>query len=239
MPEAIRAQLGELAKRPVVSLSPISKQMLLLVPKIHSAPAARRFAASAAVVSAAVSTAIALTGCPDAKQPASAPTAQQPVAQSTPAPAAATPIPPIDTCSLLTSEEISAVQGEAPTDTKASQHSGQGLGIYDCFITLPTFTNSISLSVTQNGAGPDARDARESWRQTFAAAAAKASEKEPPPQRVEGIGDEAYWTGNDRMGALYVLKGSRYLRISVGGPGDQAAKIQKCRTLAEAALGKL
>ena len=132
------------------------------------------------------------------------------------------------------------MQGEPLAGTKPTQNAAQGLAMYDCFFTLPTFTNSISLSITQNGAGPDARDGREWWKETFAAAMAKGSEKSPPPKKIEGIGDEAYWTGDTRMGALYVLKGSRALRISVGGPAaDQAEKIEKSRALAEAALKRL
>ena len=174
----------------------------------------------------------ALTGCSKTESPANADTKS---AERTPADGAVATIAPIDACSLLTREEIEAVQGEAPQDAKASQQPAGGLMMYDCLFALPTFTNSISLSVAQSSSGGD-RDPRKAWQETFAAANAKASEKSPPPQPVEGIGDEAFWTGNERIGALYVLKGSRYLRISVGGPGDSAAKIEKCRALAEAAM---
>jgi len=152
---------------------------------------------------------------------------------------ASAPALPIEPCSLLTSEEIAAVQGEAVVGTKPSTNQGQGLAMYDCFFTLPTFTNSISLSVTQSGPATGARDAKQSWRELLAAADAKAGKKSGPALKVEGIGEEAFWTGNERMGALYVLKGSRYLRISVGGQGDQTAKIDKCRVLAEAAIKRL
>jgi hypothetical protein len=40
-------------------------------------------------------------------------------------------------------------------------------------------------------------------------------------------------------GALYVLKGNAYLRISIGGPSDQADKIKKSKTLAQKALARL
>lgn len=149
------------------------------------------------------------------------------------------PAAPINPCALLTSEEIAAVQGEAVVGTKPSTNQGRGLAIYDCFYTLPTFTNSISLSVTQAGAGADAQDPRQAWQEMLATANAKASEKSGPPKMVEGTGEQAFWTGNERMGALFVLKGSRYLRISVGGPGDAAAKIEKSRALAEAAMKRL
>jgi hypothetical protein len=36
-----------------------------------------------------------------------------------------------------------------------------------------------------------------------------------------------------------VLKGNSYIRISVGGPGDQATKIKKSKDLAEMVLKRL
>jgi len=53
------------------------------------------------------------------------------------------------------------------------------------------------------------------------------------------LGDDAYWTGNRVGGALYALKGNTYIRISVGGPGNQEAKIKKTRTLAQIILKRL
>jgi hypothetical protein len=64
-------------------------------------------------------------------------------------------------------------------------------------------------------------------------------EKKNPPKKVDGVGDEAYWSGNRFGGALYVLKRNVILRISIGGPDDQETKIEKSKRLAEKALGRL
>src|SRR2546423_162018 len=64
-------------------------------------------------------------------------------------------------------------------------------------------------------------------------------EEGAPPEPVSGIGDEAFWTGGRVGGALYVLKGNAFIRISVGGPGDEAAKIEKLKALARKALPRL
>jgi hypothetical protein len=61
-------------------------------------------------------------------------------------------------------------------------------------------------------------------------------EEESKPQRVTGIGDEAYWTGNQLTAALSVLKKDTVVRISVGGPEDQAVKIKKATALAQKVL---
>ena len=171
----------------------------------------------------------------------------------------------IDACALLTSPEIRSVQGEPLKETKGSGSAEKGFSISQCFFTLPTFNNSISLVVTQKGEGAGGRDPKEFWEATFDKESegerekerdqksAKEREKEKergkgreeeeeeaaPAQKITGVGDEAFWTGSRVGGALYVLKGSTYLRISVGGAGDQKSKINKSKALARLALKRL
>jgi hypothetical protein len=57
-----------------------------------------------------------------------------------------------------------------------------------------------------------------------------------PPRRIVGLGEEAYWTGNPVSAALYVLKKDTIIRISIGGPEDEDAKIKKAKTLAQKIL---
>jgi hypothetical protein len=68
---------------------------------------------------------------------------------------------------------------------------------------------------------------------------AEKGEKRAKPRPVAGIGDEAFWISNPVSGALYVLKGSSYLRISIGGGDPESAKIEKTIELARHALGRL
>jgi hypothetical protein len=173
----------------------------------------------------------------------------------------------IDACALLTSQEIRSVQGESLKETKASGSTEGGFSISQCFFTLPTFTNSISLAVTQKGDGVGARDPKEFWEATFDKESEREREKErdkksekereqeaekardrnreeqeeeaAPAQRIAAVGDEAFWTGSRVGGALYVLKGNSYVRISVGGAGDQQTKINKSKALARLALKRL
>jgi hypothetical protein len=160
----------------------------------------------------------------------------------------------VDACALLTSNEIESVQGEAVKETKLSGQSSGGFNMSQCFFTLPTFNNSISLLVAQKGEGAGANDPREFWRDTFHENKAgdkdkdrdrnkrkgeEEEEERTPPQKITGIGDEAYWTGSRVGGALYVLKGNSYVRISIGGPADQATKIKKSKALAAKAIARL
>jgi len=59
------------------------------------------------------------------------------------------------------------------------------------------------------------------------------------PRPIDGLGEEAYWVGNPISGALYVLKGNSFLRISVGGVREESARIEKSKALARAALKRL
>ena len=153
--------------------------------------------------------------------------------------------PKLDSCAMLTSQDIESIQDEALKETRLSETSANGFNVSQCFFTLPTFTNSISLVVTKRGDGAGARDPRQFWRDTFH------RDKEPekdrgeeegesrPPQKVSGIGDEAFWMTSPAAGILYVLKGSSFVRISIGGREDQQTKIKKSKALAQKVLERL
>ena len=148
----------------------------------------------------------------------------------------------VDACAMLTSQEIESIQGEALKDTKLSESSADGLNVSQCFFTLPTFTNSISLVVTQRAEGAGARDPREVWKETFHRDEEKDREEEGesrPPQKISGIGDEAFWLNSPAAGILYVLKGSSFVRISIGGREDQQTKIKKSKALAQKVIDRL
>lgn len=150
-----------------------------------------------------------------------------------------------DACALLTAEEIKTVQGEDVKDTKLSARSDGGFSVSQCFFTLATFTNSISLALTEKTEEQGARDPREFWDETFHREKERKNERESEeedeakPEKVSGVGDEAFWMGSRVGGALYVLKGNKYLRISIGGDADQESKIKRSKALAEKAISRL
>jgi hypothetical protein len=152
------------------------------------------------------------------------------------------PPPAVDACALLTSEEIASVQGEPIQQTTPTTQSAAGFVVSQCYYALPTHTNSIVVTVTQP-ATSDARALNVQWNEMFHSNRAERDEGEEkekaPPREVAGIGEQAYWTGSSITGALYVLHGNRHLRISVGGAGDENAKIDKTEALAEFILKRL
>ncbi len=166
-----------------------------------------------------------------------------------------------EACRLLTSEDIMAVQGEAVREAKGSEQTRGALAIAQCFYQTASFNKSVSLTLTRkNGAGTEPGGPKEFWERQFGeeerekerekerkrgkdggkrAEGEGEEEGERPAQRVKGIGDEAYWVGNQKVGVLYVLKGDRFLRISIGGAEGQEAKTEKMKELARRALGRL
>lgn len=151
----------------------------------------------------------------------------------------------IDACSLLTSQEIEAIQGAPLKDTKPSTNSQEKLTVSQCYFLLPIAADSIALTVTQRAGGSNSRDPKQSWEAIFhddkekTSAGEEEGSKSPPPEKIDGLGDEAFWAPRRFGGAIYVLKGDTYISIGVGGSGDQATKLQKSRALAEFALKRL
>jgi hypothetical protein len=167
-----------------------------------------------------------------------------------------------DPCSLLTRAEVGSVQGEEIKETKAAPGNSRRLDVSQCYYQSTTPAKSVSLEVTRRLTGrPNALSPREFWEERFEKAnreeergkegkreADKPSsrnegeeeeEEGPPPQKVAGVGEEAFWAGNRIMGALYVLKGNTIIRISVGGVADQGARLEKTKALARLALQRL
>ncbi len=151
-----------------------------------------------------------------------------------------------DPCRLLSDAEVRAVQGNAPAQKIPSEQPTGSFRFTQCFYRTPELTNSVSvalgipLATGGNPSGP-----RQYWQSQFnkeeseeAKAEAGRKEKEPP-KPVAGLGDQAFWVGDPMSGALYVLKGEVFLRLSVGGPPDQTQKIKRAKALAVYALKRL
>ena len=167
-----------------------------------------------------------------------------------------------DACALITRPEIQEIQGEAVKETKSSDRSNGSFAISQCFYSLPTYNKSVSLQVTRSNNPKDQSKVREFWEHTFHKKEKEGEEAEKekrgkgeeaekergrgeeeeegaPPKPVTGIGEEAFWAGGRVAGALYVLKGNAFIRISIGGSGDEAAKIEKLKALSRKALSRL
>lgn len=159
----------------------------------------------------------------------------------------------MEPCRLLTRDEVGKVAGGRIAETKATRRVAGSIEVADCFYRAERFDGSVSLEMARSAKASEQR-VRERWRAVFYGEAnregegeaeesslgeASGKEKAPPPRPIEGLGDEAFWLGNPASGVLYVLKGDRYLRISVGGAGDDGVKQRKATDLARQALRRM
>jgi hypothetical protein len=155
-----------------------------------------------------------------------------------------------EACELLAADEIRTVQDATLEKRKGSEGQSRALHFSQCFFATNDVARSVSLTViTGDGVNPAGDAARDYWQSTFHqrqkdAAGAEASareteEQESLPRAIPGAGEEAFWTGDARAGALYVLSDRVVLRISVGGVTDEGERIRRSKALARAALDRL
>ena len=152
---------------------------------------------------------------------------------------------PTGACSLIPSATILQLFGETVSNAKPVPQTSGNLIHSQCFYSLPTFINSISLSVTAPKNHGDA--ARELWEHLFHGEggdndhdADKSEEREEGAKAVPvpRLGDEAYWV-HSFVGNLYVLKGDVFLRISIGGKLTDEERQKRAKALALAVLSNL
>ena len=111
-----------------------------------------------------------------------------------------------------------------------------GLAVAQCYFALPIASDSLSLIVYKKpSAGKTPRDL---WTELFHTERAPKTGRDgkpkiqPNPQKIDGVGDEAFWGGGQFGGTLHVLKGEDVFQLSVGGPGDEAKKLDALKHLA-------
>jgi hypothetical protein len=147
-----------------------------------------------------------------------------------------------DPCRLVSDTEMRAVQGHAPAQKIPSEQPAGSFQFTQCFYRAPDVASSVNVAVgvplktDSKRSGP-----RNYWQAQFngKVKSAPGKKKKEPPMPVAGLGAEAFWVGDPVTGALYVMKGEVFLRLSVGGPPDQTGKIKRAKALAFHALKRL
>ena len=158
-----------------------------------------------------------------------------------------------DPCALLTSADVQTVQGDPVQETKPSTQPAGGLVMSQCLFLTASPNKSVSIALASAGSASP----RAFWQKQFHSGKAEPAEKEKDmpatgrrdakqeeeestqPRTIKGVGEQAFWVGSPMVGALYVLKGSTFLRISVGGVREESARIERSVALARLALKRL
>ena len=163
----------------------------------------------------------------------------------------------VDACQLLTSAEIEAVQGEPVKEAKPNVQPSGGMRISECLFHTSNFAKSVSVALVTRSVGKaSALTPRKFWQRQFRGLdtqkdktrgasneiekpESRSEEETGEARRIKGLGEDAYWVGSPIAGALYVLRGDKFVRISVGGVGEESIRIEKSKVLARAALRRL
>ncbi len=152
--------------------------------------------------------------------------------------------PEKDACTLIEKSEIASVQGDQVQSVVPSQQVSGGLTISQCYYTVISGSKNLSVHLElmqRHASNSDKGAVREFWKERFHREKEEREEDKEsgPPLEVSGVGDEAFWMGNSKVGALYALRMDKIVRISVGGPGNSADKISKAKTLAQKAFARI
>jgi hypothetical protein len=164
--------------------------------------------------------------------------------------------PAIEACSLITNEEVSAIQGATIINAQSSETLAGNYLVSQCYYASKEPNMSVSFALSESAPDDRARThVREYWEQTFGRFGKEGEKEEEneqtkgrereeerealPPKAIEGVGEKAFWAGNRFGGALYVLQKGFILRISVGGPDKEEIKINKSKALAEKAISRI
>jgi hypothetical protein len=167
-----------------------------------------------------------------------------------------------DVCALITKQEIETIQGARIKETKSSVRLDAGFRVSQCLYTAEDFSKSVSLAVTQRDTtSSGTRTVNDFWNETFGRFSDEKkksdSDKEErkslpeqahregeertfmPPKKIDGIGDDAFWSPNPVGGAIYVLKKDVFIRLSIGGRDNEESKLDKSKALAQKAIDRL
>jgi hypothetical protein len=152
----------------------------------------------------------------------------------------------VDACTMIDKSEIAAVQGAPVQSVVPNTQLNGALTISQCYFTVNSADGSQNLSVHLEVIQADSKSpnaVKEYWERSFGekqkGADAEEEKEGNAPQAVSGLGDEAFWIGNAKVGALYAMKKSKMVRVSIGGAGDSKTKIEKSKRLVADVLQRL
>jgi len=177
--------------------------------------------------------------------------------------------PRVTACDLATEDEVAAVQRTPITATKSNEVPTGEFVASQCYYAATEPASSVTIAVIQRDAArPSKRSVRRYWESTFGKFRERRGddveeiekngtaqreeedsggrdneekEEEHPVHliRVEGVGQEAFWSRTAIGGVLYALQGEKIVRVSVGGRASIEEKLERSEALARSAVARL
>jgi len=147
-------------------------------------------------------------------------------------------VPPPNPCSVVTADDVFGIFGAPFDEPRKSVQTSGDITVTQCYYGQPVRYAADSMTIEFT----TAPDVHELWEKQFEPSEEGEREKESGEKHrieVEGLGRDAFWGGNRVSGALYVLAPSAIMRISIGGSGDVASKIERSKKVAMKALEKM
>jgi hypothetical protein len=181
--------------------------------------------------------------------PTGSPNAATATSTASPGLSSATSTAGLDVCSLIEKSEIASVQGAPVQSVVPNAQTIGGLASSQCYFMINsadgTKNLSVHLQVTQvDPAGSNPKAVKDYWERSFHKEKTKRKERSKgkegdQPQPIPGVGEEAFWVGNNKMGVLYALKKDKFIRVSIGGPDNPKSRLDKSKTLMAKALERV
>jgi len=138
------------------------------------------------------------------------------------------------------------VQGAPVQSVLPNTQMNGPLAISQCYFTVNSADGSQNLSVHLEVIQADQKSpnaVKEYWERSFGekhkGEEGEQEKEASAPLAVNGVGEEAFWVGNAKVGALYARQKNKMVRVSVGGAGDSKTKMEKSKQLAADALRRL
>jgi hypothetical protein len=156
--------------------------------------------------------------------------------------------PGLEVCGLIEKSEIASVQGAQVQSAAPSNYASGGLVVSQCYYAVASEDGSKNLSVHLQVIQADPKSSRpkalrDYWERAFRREKGRGEDEEEEEtskaQVIRGFGEEAFWLGNSRGGALYTLKKAKLVRVMIGGADDTKTRIEKSKTLAAKVLKRL
>ena len=161
--------------------------------------------------------------------------------------------PGSDACSILPADTVGSIQSEKVVQAEPSQSTRGNIFSRRCFYRTENFNRSVDLEVITAVSNRSAID--EFWNKRFHSIHKTEEEEEEEAEReknqnspavdrekeeerakaapspVTGVGDEAFWVSNQLNSTLYVLQNGSVIRVSIGGPDEANAKLERARMM--------